>query len=138
MSSFLVDDSCINGILSYASRLAGRDDMSSRYARTFFKTCGINWLEGDMLSILGKSMLTMNREALTARYGDEIEPFAYAFEPTRTDVFQALKSLDCFLYQCSEGDVPSKDLYKACEAFADGLRRMIVNDLPGYEKATWG
>ena len=49
-----------------------------------------------------------------------------------------VKMLNCYLYQCTEGDVPDRPLYKAVENFRDSLCKDIVSRLPDYEDAAWG
>lgn len=51
---------------------------------------------------------------------------------------QALKSLRCWLYQCSEGNVPEQPLFKALERYAGDLAFHIVAELPGWNAAEWG
>ncbi len=88
----------------------------------------------------GQKMLRMNARAYDARYGPDDHGIG-EYKPDRasfSDPFQALKSLDCFIYQCSEGDVPKESLYIALAELRDHLCRVIVTSLPNYESATWG
>tara|TARA_R100000789_G_scaffold82297_1_gene77702 strand:+ start:313 stop:735 length:423 start_codon:yes stop_codon:yes gene_type:complete len=50
---------------------------------------------------------------------------------------QLLKSLDCYMYQCCEGDSMEDDLYVDLEHIKGQLARDIVRDAPQYEKAKW-
>ena len=90
---------------------------------------------------LARLMRDMNEDALVARYGDEKTIFApFVYNPVHTvmgDVM-LLKGLRCFLYQCSEGDVPEKDAFSEIESIADEIAYAIVRRLPEYDNATWG
>ena len=86
-------------------------------------------------------MENMNALALNARYNDEISeclsPYpANANKPA--NMAALYKSLKCYLYQCTEGDVPESDLYKAIENISTTIAEYIISDLPEYELAAWG
>jgi hypothetical protein len=52
---------------------------------------------------------------------------------------QVLKSLQCWLYQCNEGDVPTTELYGLFDTDVQMyLMDTIITKLPEYEEATWG
>jgi hypothetical protein len=77
------------------------------------------------------------------RYPEDIgEPFEYyAAMPaplTREALIQAHKSASCLLYQCSEGDVPERPLFKALEAFVQRLADEFITIDPRWEEALWG
>lgn len=132
MSAFLVEDKTINIILSGFE--AARNDRGGKYGYL-----GKN-LKAAMAEpeILGERLQAMNEDALKARYGDEPAggfEYVYFLIPNR---YQLLKSLRCFLYQCSEGDVPNTQLFKDVEEFAGNLALAIIEDSPEYEKANWG
>jgi hypothetical protein len=93
---------------------------------------------------LADAMLAMNIDALRQRYGnmamlDDMEHVnldARAWNPL--DAFtpvQFYKSLECFLYQCAEGNVDERPLYKAIQTLHSSL---VVKDMRGYSNAVWG
>lgn len=46
-----------------------------------------------------------------------------------------LKAIDCYEYQsCETDDWETTEAFRFCQA----LRRHLIHDLPGYEKAPWG
>ena len=139
MSSYKVDDSTINGILSFfrfCNNYSG--------ARYDVITSMVKWqlvesrLCGDFCG-LGQQMSEMNDAALAARYGDTepewVYEHDYAAPPTP---IQAYKSLKCFLYQCNEGGVPDMVLYQALSSVAATLAEGIVQGMAEYDKANWG
>ena len=105
----------------------------------------------------GAQLIAMNANALGQRYDlpqSEIDDYAlfakeYVFEERKDSEVQLLKSLDCFLYQCSEGDVPETDLYKeldklsttVTEALSKGRQRIQFGKyyphVPGWDEAVW-
>lgn len=88
---------------------------------------------------LGDRMFALNVQAVNARYSEQAgheETFRY--HGKQYSKFVALKSLDCLIYQCSEGDVPKLDLYQQMVRRRDEMCREIVMDLPEYKAAAWG
>ena len=90
---------------------------------------------------IGQKLFLMNRRALSARYGcgDHMRLPEFVFESwaDATPVEQ-FKAITCLLYQCSEGDVPNSPIYGELSRTAGELAQRIVQDLPEYEKASWG
>lgn len=50
---------------------------------------------------------------------------------------QVSKSIQCFLYQCSEGDFPEQPLFQKIRKLHDSVNRHIVSLLPAYQAALW-
>ena len=78
------------------------------------------------LNKLGKSLWMLNALALEQRYESEkAEAYLdaineYRFEHTKDESFEAiLKATNCFLYQCSEGDVPKLAVFKKLKAISE-------------------
>ena len=96
------------------------------------------------MQTLGQAMLNINVAAVNNRYfeSDHVPTesghvFQYTFKH-QANIWQVLKSLDCFLYQCSEGNVPEKSrLYAALTRVADTIRRAIIDTDERYDKAQW-
>jgi len=94
---------------------------------------------------LGKELWELNRDAIAARYrGDVIECHdyegqiaAYKYKTTFPTMIQMLKSLQCLIYQCSEGKIPERETYKALERVETLLKNQIISDLPAYKAAKW-
>lgn len=97
----------------------------------------------DALDSLGRQVLALNLEALRARYGGNEEDDAataagYAFTARPESPGYVVKQLDCLMYQCAEGDVPSRPLYAAVEAMRRALVDRVLEDVPSYARAPWG
>jgi hypothetical protein len=145
MSAFVVEDKTINRILTWLGNSDNRWDLHQVLAAAeichqtnSFLPCPDDWEEQ-----LGTSMFILNCDAVNARYGkdqaQEFRPlnYSYQFELPVTDA-QVLKSLQCWLYQCSEGDVPERPLYKAFREVERSIAVDIVRRLDVYENASWG
>lgn len=97
---------------------------------------------------LADAMLAMNIDAFRQRYGikallvedlDSIDLDTRNWRPLAAfSEVQFFKSLQCFLYQCCEGDVDEKPLYKTLEAIKGLLAPFINDESAEYEAAEWG
>jgi hypothetical protein len=89
-------------------------------------------------------MYQLNIKTVDDRYGDnEARRFwkhEYRFEHTDVvSLVQVLKSLQCWLYQCNEGDVPETALYGLFDNEVQlYLMSKIIDRLPEYQNAHWG
>lgn len=107
----------------------------------------------DRLTAVGRDMLALNADAMDARYGTatgsgnaeimaELTSYrkaaaAYAWRPiTGQPVAALFKSLECWLYQCNEGDVHRRELFQLFEQLAKRLDHL--RDDPAYKTAPWG
>jgi len=96
---------------------------------------------------LARDLWRMNATALVQRYGDKPESYdeeiaAYPAPHPSNDPFQLLKSANCLLYQCDEGDVPEMPLYAELESAALALMERLggkesVNRNDRYQGAEW-
>jgi len=90
---------------------------------------------------IGKRLFLLNRSALRARYGcgDHLRVPEFVFDrwADATPV-QQFKAMSCLLYQCHEGKVHESPLYDELNHAAGELAQRIVQDLPDYDKASWG
>jgi hypothetical protein len=90
---------------------------------------------------IGRKLFLMNRRALHGRYGcsdnNRLPQFVFEKWAAATPVEQ-FKAIHCLLYQCSEGNVPNSPLYGELNCVAGELAQRIVQDLPEYDKASWG
>jgi hypothetical protein len=110
-------------------------------------TCRVKMLaaptdeQKDAGSKIGRKLFRMDRRALRARYvcsgGYPLPQFVFERWADATPVEQ-FKAIRCLLYQCAEGNVPNSLLYDALNHAAGELAQRIVQDLPDYDKASWG
>lgn len=134
MSVYIVSDETINKILAgiRESQLGNNWTKNLPYIKGTI-------LDSPDLAKLGEKMLSMNRRAVNYRYNEKNARIPFRFRAVEmTSHVQLLKSIQCFLYQCSEGKTPHMALYKALEKYAGDLAIMMINKTPDWERATWG
>jgi hypothetical protein len=154
MSCFIVENKTINRIINFC--FWEHDNILKSEIRRELKKIGVDlWGKWDdsetdkLLKEFGEELLKLNLMAYYSRYGhlEEVKKDiketveGYKFEEIELkdrQYLQVLKSLHCFLYQCSEGDIPETPLFKCIEKISQLLAENIINKLPDYEKAAWG
>lgn len=138
MSAYIVNKETIDRIVT---RIHGAQRIYSveRNYPTMYQA-----YKGDC-SELGQNLWKLNVEAVNQRYGGNYPIKLYQYAParncaggTRKQQVRVYKSLQCFLYQCSEGDVPETPLFQELERYCSALAAEIITELPEYEDAAWG
>jgi len=90
---------------------------------------------------IGRKLFLLNRKALRARYGCgvhlRVPEFVFEKWADAAPVEQ-FKAIHCLLYQCHEGKVHESPLYGELNHAAGELAQRILQDLPEYQKASWG
>ena len=96
--------------------------------------------------ILFNKLNTLNRYAISQRYEAEkmTNKPSYKFNSkkydevcSKTNQYQNFKSLQCFHYQCSEGEAMKADLYEALDKFERSFAIQIISSLKQYDQSTW-
>jgi hypothetical protein len=135
VSAFLVEEKTLNRILSYLDEELRR----SAWLRAKFEAdLGVN-CSGDWQTALGQKMWDLNQLSLGYRYGDPRQELLYRFSPVPCTETQAYKSLQCWLYQCCEGDIPTASkLYTFFDTVVlQHIAGSIITKTPEYERAEW-
>lgn len=95
---------------------------------------------------IGAELYTLNCDAVNTRYShhpERQEPPNYKYSPVSPSDVQLLKSLQCLIYQCSEGEIPERDLHKRMVEREIELLRSLCNvtqgdgTIIGYHDADW-
>jgi hypothetical protein len=143
MSAFIVADKTINTIVHGLDRALeeayGTIIIREKLMGLGFDASVTGWGER-----LGYAMFQLNVIAVDARYGigeaKRFRPLDYHYEvPEPEPLVQVLKSLQCWLYQCNEGDVPHTALYGLFDNEVQlYLMTEIIDALPEYQNAFWG
>jgi hypothetical protein len=140
MSAFMVADETINRVITWLSweitlsrwlKIKVEDALKIDMGKH-------NWEEA-----LGQAMFELNIAGVNDRYGEnEAKKFRalnYRYNPAYGSKIQVLKSLQCWLYQCMEGEVIKKPLYQFFDTVVEPhLMRSIISALPEYNRAEWG
>ena len=145
MSAYIVENKTINRIIAailYSRELGGYfsgplPPISNKWLKEFAQSDPVE---------IGCALYGMNENAVMQRYSDlkrddlpgPIESgYRYNDEPLASAT-QIYKSLQCYMYQCSEGDVPELPLYKALEEYRSSIADHMITNTPEYERANWG
>jgi hypothetical protein len=143
MSTFLVADKTINNIVNWLRREL--DETSGTIIiRQKLMELGIDPSISGWAEILGYEMFQLNIKAVNSRYGSgeaiKFRPLDYRYEVVEpAPLVQVLKSLQCWLYQCNEGDVPTTALYGLFDNDVQlYLMTEVIDTLPEYQNAVWG
>ena len=133
MSAFVVSNTTMGRVVNrlFAASHDQRCTWSKPPAELWAKTV-------EALPELGQLLYSLNARAVSERYGEPAQEVQYVHHWTiNSSPVQDLKSLHCLIYQCSEGNVPDTDLYKALVQYSHKLAEDIVRQLPEYNKAVW-
>jgi hypothetical protein len=112
MSAYMVADETINRVVEWLYwELDNSPWLRDKLEQAGgIDTSGYGWSE-----TLGKAMFDLNIAGVNDRSGDgEAEHFRkldYHYQPAHGSEIQVLKSLQCWLYQCTEGEVVKQPLY---------------------------
>lgn len=131
MSAFVVNDETINRFLAWAEceEIGNQHMLRSSVER--FRAAYL-WPE------LGEAMARLNVQSVSQRYNDPNVAFTYRYKHDRIPTLvQALKLLNCWLYQSCEGVCFKEGLFIMAEALKVAMYETIVADLPEYQAADW-
>jgi hypothetical protein len=144
MSAFIVSNSTINAAVSWIS-CAYRDRNFSHIASYLLPEAGYDIKDDpEALPRLTTEMFALNVDAVNQRYSDkaaeQFRPldFAYEMDLSARGAVHALKLLQCWHYQCSEGDVPETPLYQLMGRVIGEIALGIVCQTEAYDRAPWG
>lgn len=136
MSAFIVSKECMRDIIYNLFWNHEFRDMFYVLERKGYK-------DAEDFDRLYMELYQMNREAVKQRY-NEAEDSDYIKIPEKPDwnngkkdKYQALKSMHCLWYQCSEGDVPKTKMYKTLNDIIHAWEAFIIDAIPEYENARW-
>lgn len=139
MSAFIVEDRTICKIVTW---LAWGNDVT--WYRNRVEDLGYDLSKDLSVEKLAKDMWALNCNAVDARYGngqaDQMggRTFKFNFAGSGIGKFEVLKAINCWHYQCSEGDdVPNHPLYKVMETISNSLAQQIVSRMPEYDRIPW-
>lgn len=135
MSVYVVEDETINKIITY---LNTDRDTGECLRRKLKDEYGYDLEKESTRQLLGQAILNLNIAAVNVRYKQHglMPSFRLAISPCTP--IQAAKSLDCLIYQCSEGDIVNEPLYKLLEYISNVWHGFIVRRLPQWNVAVWG
>ena len=143
MSAFVVSDSTINAAITWLDTVSGKNAFSHISAHMLPEAGYEVRKEIDAYERLATDMFQLNVDAVNQRYSGgaaEFRPlnFKYSKDYSAHNAVRALKLLECWQYQCSEGDVPERPLYQLMGRIIGKIALGIVHDTEAYDRAPWG
>lgn len=155
MSSFIVSAQCMNRIVTFLDVKSSRNTIHQSTYRALLAKYLLLPASEDYAYVdtqkLVNTLFDLNIKAVQERYGDSnpskmpchnttnkqlsIGKVHYIY--TESSIIQVFKSVQCLIYQCSEGNVPNDPLYKFLEDLENTIAKHIVYELAEYEKANW-
>lgn len=106
----------------------------------------------DYLNICCKQLKILNLQAYKNRYKENINELLkqnYNMDFSRltlnnslnitlsNNIYQYVKTLECFLYQCSEENIQKHDLYQALQNLVIKIKCWVFNKHQAYQNAEW-
>ena len=134
MSSWIVSDTVINSVIELTQEFDFYDTLKSKLEILKFvdKSGFVDWKK------YGQALIGMNYEAVNQRYEEKEKSSKFKLKKTEFEVYQKIKNLHCFNYQCSEGDVPETPLFKFVEELIHTVENGMIIRTQIYEEAKWG
>ena len=139
MSAYQVNEACLYNVINLVSKCGS-------YGEYYKELPDLIKLAKEKPAGLFDKLVRLNRFSLVERYGKNngLE-FKVKFNDQdhiksvmKSNQYQQLKSLECFLYQSCEGTAQDLDLYKYLESLKAQFMSLIISKLPEYEQASWG
>lgn len=137
MSAFIVEPLTINETISYLN-------VHADHFRHVFRDSGYDLSQYDDLVRLAGDLHDLNCAAVQCRYGQpmpsrddqgrSLHRFTITAPPTAV---QAYKSTYCLRYQCAEGDVKERPLFKLLTELHHAMAHRLVCETPEYQRASW-
>lgn len=151
MSAFMMSKESLAKIAAYVHREVQQDKYSLDYIRDIREACRKYEAANNKVVSIGcpspqtvyRVLELMNAESLYQRYGDALKDNISDTVPAipfwgHLKKVEVYKLLQCYTYQCAEGNVPETALYKAIETMEHDLADSIVRAMPEYEATNWG
>lgn len=138
MSAFIVENKTINRIVNWLVLEIVHNPESYRLKEKLSKL-GYDVSDRAFAGKLAKDMFALNVSAVNQRYNEENPNARFSYIPeSPVSLIQTLKSMHCWIYQCTEGNVSESRLYKFFTGVLEKyVLRKIVYGLPEYSKAKW-
>jgi hypothetical protein len=137
MSAFLVENTTISKILTELEKSVRQSEWMKTKT---IEELSIDFFHPQWRTHVGRKMLDLNQRALGYRYGDPKRHLKYTFNPVSCTKMQAFKALQCWLYQCAEGNILEVvKLYKFFDAYIiPAWAKDLVMATSEYDAARWG
>lgn len=137
MSCLIVSDTTLSYIVSGVIKYVNQESSLYKELQSCLniKTDDVNAMPEALFS----SLAYMNQCAYNVRYNENFKNTPVYVECSGIELLQLIKHIDCFLYQCSEGDIPEQfPLFSAMERIRDYLCVEHIRHTDAYASRRWG
>ena len=141
MSAWIMTNESINNIVNsiywFKNNEFFKRQLNEKFKIDLYKTEDIDLNEE--LKKLGTLLIKLNQESINYRYNQKDKPFKFEYSSTPAlNIFQFLKSVECYLYQsCEIENYEEDETYKFMKGLSTFIKDTIINELPLYNKAKW-
>ncbi len=149
MSAYIVEDSTINIIVTAIEMSLYDTGGHGAGPLYIYRELPAPYYKADLegpkadkfLQALALDLHKMNVDAINERYSHhqkteyDFSGFKRVAQVSRVQLY---KTMQCFLYQCNEGEIDKRELFQALDRMQATVAAHIVASLPEYEKAKWG
>lgn len=89
------------------------------------------------LEQLGRELIQMNYDAVNLRYRTSETPMEKYRYRLRMDIpgIEMVKAIMCLLYQCREGDIDERPLFRRINKMLTARMYWLITELPEYKTA---
>lgn len=141
MSAFVVQDKTINQVVSLLHLGILSGCIPLELGLTKISEAGFDLNTQDGPRQLAEEMFALNVAAVNARYGkgeaEKFRPLDFKYQIVSVSRVQVIKSLESWLYQCTEGNVPATRVYQAMEDVLSALCIDFVHRTKEYMEGKW-
>lgn len=157
MSCFIMNDKSTAALAAMLDRVTGAARWSGRirygiyYGRDLYDLLSKEWS-----SMFGRKCVELDSQKIYAvlrrvnvkayderYYGKDITvpeemPVGEWVNTADRNPWQMLKTFECYLYQCSEGDILKSELYNELVHAKNDYVKYLISKIPDYSDAVWG
>ena len=163
MSANIVDENCLNVIVNFLFNEKVDREWTRGECFELLKKRGYNLDKSIDCKRLFRDLLKLNIQAVESRYTDDHITYLAEMAPDETldhmetrprkkrfeyidypkNIYQSLKSIDCWLYNCYEGEPMESSMLVATlrnvrDIIHSCLIQEIIEQIPEYKEAAWG
>lgn len=127
MSAFIVSDGTMDRVVAAVLMIRRKGEFDGLPAIS------------ENASEIGRRLYALNSEAVGQRYGETTENAEphYVWEHIERSEPALYMSVRSLIYQCNEGDIPHRALFKELKMIADQLAERYITATKAYESAPW-
>ena len=136
MSSYIINNQTMDSIMQAINHDNMR--MSSDLQSLMNRQKG-NFLN-EFKESLAEKFYRFNDAAVAYRYKDKLEnpQDYYKIRAFDCSLAQSLRSLECLIYQCSEGQADDENIMQDMEQLRNSFIHILLESQADYKNATWG